>query len=199
MSYSLSLSSQNQGQLQKEKEFNQAVEQYRNRLLGFVKSRINNLDDAEDLVQDVFLQLLNSYDLVEPVRNIGSWLYAVARNKIIDRYRKKRPLSFSQLKNESDDETEAYFIDTLVNTGDRTSPLNALFEKEFFEHLSKAIGKLASKQREVFVAHELDGKSFKEISAESGVNINTLLSRKRYAILELRKALAEHYQEFSNN
>jgi len=183
--------------LQREKDIANTVNKYRNRLLGFIKKRVSNLDDAEDLVQDVLLQFINSYDLLDPIRNAGSWLFTVARNKVVDFYRKKRPTSFNQILRETDGARETFSADLLQAGTSADNPHEELLKSIFWDALHKALSEMPRKQRDVFVAHELEGKSLKEISEASGINQNTLLSRKRYAVAFLRSRLSGYSEELN--
>lgn len=183
--------------LQREKDIANTVNKYRKRLLGFIKKRVSNLDDAEDLVQDVLLQFINSYDLLDPIRNAGSWLFTVARNKVVDFYRKKRPTSFSQILREIDEDREASAADLLQSGSSADNPHEELLKSILWDALYKALAEMPSTQRDVFIAHELEGKSFKEISEASGINQNTLLSRKRYAVEFLRSRLSGYSEELN--
>lgn len=173
----------------------QTVLQERSRLLNFIRKRVPDDADAEDLVQDVFLQYANHYDLVSPIRQVTSWLFTVARNKIIDFYRKKRPITLSQLSHPraAEDEDAPYLEEIYFE--DATDPGQVLLRQSVWEALQEALADLPAGQRDVFVWHELEGRSFKEIAAETGIPVNTLLSRKRYAVLQLRTRLQEVYDE----
>lgn len=185
--------------LTKQQVLQHAVQQERSRLLNFIRKRVPDDADAEDLVQDVFLQLANNYDLVNPIRQVTSWLFTVARNKIIDFYRKKRPINMSQLavpQTAADEEApyleEIYFEDT-------NDPSQELLKQSVWEALSEALEELPEDQRQVFIWHELEGRSFKTIAEETGVSVNTLLSRKRYAVIRLRERLQQVYDELLND
>ena len=186
---------QRRNTLQREKDIADTANKYRKRLLGFVKNRVSNLDDAEDLVQDVLLQFINSYDLVDPIRNAGSWLFTVARNKIVDFYRKKRPAAFSHMGGAGGESETDSLGDQLQRPGSTGNPHDELLKTSLWDALYLALEEMPPAQRDVFVAHELEGKSFSEISEESGINKNTLLSRKRYAVQFLRSRLAGFQEE----
>mgnify|MGYP002152289765 CR=1 FL=1 len=185
--------------LTKQQVLQHTVQQERSRLLNFIRKRVPDDADAEDLVQDVFLQLANNYDLVNPIRQVTSWLFTVARNKIIDFYRKKRPINMSQLaapQTAADEEApyleEIYFEDT-------NDPGQELLKQSVWEALSEALEELPEDQRQVFIWHELEGRSFKAIAEATGVSVNTLLSRKRYAVIRLRERLQQVYDELLND
>jgi RNA polymerase sigma factor (sigma-70 family) len=164
------------------------------RLRSFVRRRVADAADAEDILQDVFFELVESYRLPRPVEEVGAWLFRVARNRITDFFRKKRPLAFADLgaHAEDDDPTD---IAELLPSAD-AGPEAAYARGVLLEELDAALAELPREQREVFVAHEIEGRSFKDLAAERGESINTLLSRKRYAVLHLRSRLADIYDEF---
>lgn len=174
----------------------ETVRKERSRLLEFIRRRIPDRDEAEDLVQDVFYELTEAYQLAKPIERVASWLYAVARNKITDWYR--RPAYARTVSLESPlvgDEDDALLLADLLPSGDGTAP-DDLMRDTVMEALSEALGELPPEQREVFVRHELDGQPFREMSEELGVSVNTLLSRKRYAVLYLRERLRNLYEEW---
>ena len=166
----------------------------RGRLLNFIKSRVRDADQAEDIMQDVFFQLINAYDTIESLEKQTSWLFTVARNKITDFYRKKKPVSLNSVQTE--EEPEVWLENIMPDL--ESLPDNVYLKNIIWETLEAALEALPQKQREVFVAHEFENKSFKEISAETGVSVNTLLTRKRYAILFLREQLNELYEELKS-
>ncbi len=164
----------------------------RPRLFRFIRSRVRTTEDAEDILQDVLYQLVESYSVTEPIEKLTSWLFRVARNKIIDWYRKKKPESMPHDENH---QGELMNLEEILF--DRSMDPERLYSRSLvWSELSGALDELPEEQREVFVMHELEGKSFKEIAGETGEPINTLLSRKRYAILALRRQLQELYDEF---
>lgn len=166
-------------------------EQYKKekfKLFKYIRSRVNTDEDAEDVLQDVFYKAANNFDAIEPLNSITSWLYTVAKNRIVDVFRKKKELIESDLYLGEDDLTlEEIIEDSGISVDDE------LTEKMVNEQIEKAIGNLPEKQRKVFIAHELDGLSFKEISEITGDSVNTLLSRKRYAVRALRNQLEDLY------
>ncbi|HTK82172.1 MAG TPA: RNA polymerase sigma factor [Bacteroidota bacterium] len=163
----------------------------RRRLFDFIRRRVRTDEDAEDILQDVFLQLTSSYNVTAPIEQLTSWLFTVARNRIIDWYRKKRPASFSG--NEDPEEGPVNLEEILFDPGQH--PDDIYDRSLFWRELADALDELPDEQREVFVMHELEGKSFKEIAEQTGEPVNTLLSRKRYAILHLRERLRELNEE----
>ena len=172
----------------------QTVTAERNRLFNFIKKRVADPGDAEDILQDVFYQLWQGYDTIENVERITSWLFRVARNKIIDRYRKLKPTPFSEIERiRSGDEAPLLLADVIGDTS--TSPDDVYTRELIWESIEEVLAELPKSQREVFVWHELEDLSFREMSERTGDSINTLLSRKRYAVNYLRKRLQNLYNE----
>jgi RNA polymerase sigma factor (sigma-70 family) len=169
----------------------------RNKLLSFIQKRVPDRDEAEDILQDVFYQFIESYRLMKPVEQAGAWLYRVARNRITDRFRKKKPERFSTLAGGRDENDEPLMLADLLPT-DLDSPETKIMNEMLMEELTDALEQLPKAQKEIFIQHEVEGKSFAEISKETGESINTLLSRKRYAIIFLREKLKNVYTEFMN-
>ena len=179
---------------QRERTITDWFGQYSRRVLAFVRSKINDFEAAEDAAQDVWLQLTRQPDL-EDIEQVGNWLFTAARNRVTDYYRKKRPVPFSQIATENadnesfDDEglADDLFADHWL---DDNLPDTLLESQEFWEELDRVLATLPAAQREVFVAHELEEVPFREMAERTGIPINTLLARKRYAVLRLR----EHFQ-----
>lgn len=171
------------------------VRKEQGRLLAFIRNRVSDRQDAEDILQDVFVQFVNGYQAIESLEKATSWLFQVARNKIIDKYRKKKPLSFSdvQLTNNQNGEPPILLEDILPDLAN--NPEQDYFKEVIWEKIEEALSELPIEQRRVFEAHEFEGKSFQLLQDKLHVSMNTLLSRKRYAILHLRKRLNELYQE----
>ena len=164
----------------------------RKRLLGFIKRRVRNESDAEDIVQDVFYQLAVSYSVTEPIEKLTAWLFRVARNKIIDWYRRRNP---EAVPSETQEGEGPLTLEDILFDADQDP--DRLYERSMvWTELAVALDDLPEAQREVFVLHELEGRSFKEIAEITGDPINTLLARKRYAVLYLRERLKELYDEF---
>jgi len=161
------------------------VNDYRRRLLGFIRKRVTNEADAEDILQDVFYQLLGNK---EPIDQVASWLFTVARNKIIDSKRKKQPLSTDFLFSNTEDDEMGEWMNILLD--DSSNPETVYLRNLFQETLKEALNELPEDQKQAFVLNELDGIPFKQISDETRIPINTLISRKRYAVLYLREKLA---------
>jgi RNA polymerase sigma factor (sigma-70 family) len=165
------------------------------RLRNFIRRRVPDPSDAEDIVQEVFYELVEANRLLMPIEHVTGWLFRVARNRITDLFRKKKPESFSDAAIE-DEDGELLQIEDLLPSPD-AGP-EALYARNLLlDELELALDELPEEQRDVFVAHELQGRSFKEIAAKTGVSVNTLLSRKRYAVLHLRRRLRSIYDEFT--
>jgi RNA polymerase sigma factor (sigma-70 family) len=172
-----------------------AVEQEQARLRAFIRRRVPDQGDAEDILQDVFYELVHAYRLLQPIEQVGAWLFRVARNRITDRFRKKQSVSSSDLQAISED-GKTLSLEDLLPSSD-AGPEAAYARSLLFDELGDALDELPNEQRLVFVAHEIEGLTFKQIAAETGVGVNTLLSRKRYAVLYLRQRLEEIYYEFT--
>ncbi len=183
------------------RQIQETVRRERGRLLAFIRRRIPRPEDAEDIAQDVFYELTEMFRLMKPVEQIASWLFTVARNKITDRYRKKKPVLLEDVFTfkSSADEDKAYLLDELLPAADVRSADVEMMRETIMEALMEALDELPAEQRDVFVQHELEDKSFKEIAEETGVTLNTLLSRKRYAVLYLRERLKSLYDDLLSN
>ncbi len=160
----------------------------RTRLKQFIARRVSDQGDAEDILQDVFFEFIEASRLSACIEQVGAWLFRVARNRIIDRFRKRReePLR-GQDQSGSGDEEDGF----AVIPGSSAGPEADLMRLDLFEALYQALAELQVEQREVFLAHEIDGLTFKQLAATTGLSINTLLARKRYAVLHLRKRLGD--------
>jgi len=165
------------------------------RLRNFIRRRVTDEAEAEDILQDVFYELIEAYRLVKPIEQAGAWLFQVARNRIIDRFRKKKPEPLSTGQNPEAEESDSLSLEELLPSPD-AGPEAAYARSILLEELDAALDELPEEQREVFLAHEFDGISFKELSAETGVSVNTLLSRKHHAVLHLRRHLQSIYDDF---
>jgi RNA polymerase sigma factor (sigma-70 family) len=165
------------------------------KLRNFIRRRVPDPSDAEDIVQEVFYELVEANHLLMPIEHVTGWLFRVARNRITDLFRKKRPEGFSDAAIE-DEDGELLRIEDLLPSSD-AGPEALYVRSVLLDELELALDELPEEQRDVFVAHELEGRSFKEMAAESGVSLNTLLSRKRYAVLHLRERLQSIYDEFT--
>ena len=182
---------------EQDRQISEAVEQQRGRLLNFIRSRVPDPNDAEDILQDVFYELVEANRLLMPIEHVTGWLFRVARNRIIDLFRKKRPENFSDVAfAHEDDEGELLRLEDLLPSVD-ASPEALYARSVLLDELELAVEELPEEQRQVFIAHELEGHTFKQIAAETGVNVNTLLSRKRYAVRHLRQRLQDIYDEFT--
>src|SRR5579862_4062618 len=164
------------------------------RLRSFVRRRVGDAADAEDILQDVLAELVESYRLPRPVEQVGAWLYRVARNRIADFFRKKRPQSFTDAA--PGDGEDAVRFEELLPSSDG-GPEAAYARRVLLEELDAALAELAPEQRDAFIANELEGERFADMAARTGVPLNTLLARKRYAVLHLRERLQEIHDEFT--
>lgn len=182
---------------EQDRQISEIVAEERSRLRNFIRRRVPNSSDVEDILQEVFYELVEANRLLMPIDHVTGWLFRVARNRITDLFRKKKPEAFSDTApNKPGDEDDALVrIEDLLPSPD-AGPEALYFRHVLLDELQLALDELPDEQRAVFVAHELEGRSFKELSAESGVNLNTLLSRKRYAVLHLRERLQSIYDEF---
>ncbi len=191
MVHAITLEKQPSGNLAAEQTFRTE----RKRLFDFIRRRVRTEEDAEDILSDVFYQLISSYSVTEPIEKMTSWLFTVARNKIIDWYRKKRPES---LPRDLNDPSLPLNLEDILY--DPTQNPDQVYARSLvWTELAEALDELPEEQKQVFVMHELEGKSFKEIAEITGEPQNTLLSRKRYAVLYLREQLQELYDEFEFN
>jgi len=169
------------------------VRRERGRLRSFILRRVRDAAEAEDVLQEALYELVFAYRLMQPVEQAGAWLMRVARNRIIDRFRKRRPELLGDLAADWEEEDSA--LETLLPVVE-DGPDAVVIRELLMEELERALQELPAEQREVFIAQELEGASFKELSARWGVGINTLLSRKRYAVLRLRERLRAEYEEW---
>jgi len=181
--------------LEPDQRISEVVEREQSRLRRFIRRRVPDPRDAEDVLQDVFYELVEANRLLMPIEHVTGWLFRVARNRITDLFRKRRPESFgdSALPDEGD---ERLGLEDLLPSPD-AGPEALYARNVLLDELERAVGELPAEQREVFVAHELEGRSFKAMAEETGVSVNTLLSRKRYAVLRLRERLQGVYEEFT--
>ncbi|HVN77290.1 MAG TPA: RNA polymerase sigma factor [Thermoanaerobaculaceae bacterium] len=171
------------------------IAEERSRLRNFIRRRVPNEADAEDLLQDVFYEVVEAYRLTEPVQRWGAWMFTVARNRVTDFFRRRRlEPSASEPVAVSEEGDELHLEDVLPSPD--AGPAEVYARGVLLRELEEALGELPEEQREVFIAHEIEGASFKEIAARTGVNVNTLLSRKHYAVLHLRRRLRAIHDEF---
>lgn len=180
---------------EQDQRISETVKREQSRLRNFIRRRVADRRDAEDILQDVFYELVEANRLLMPIDHVTGWLFRVARNRIIDLFRKKRPESFSDVAVANEDGELLRLEDLLPSPEDGPAALYA--RHVLLEELELAIDELPEEQREVFIAHELEGRSFKEIARDTGVSVNTLLSRKRYAVLRLRERLRSIHDEFT--
>jgi RNA polymerase sigma factor (sigma-70 family) len=180
---------------EQDRRISEVVRRERSRLGNFIRRRVPDPRDAEDVLQDVFYELVEANRLLMPIDHVTGWLFRVARNRITDLFRKKRPERFSDVVFADEDDELRQFEDLLPSPDAGPEALYA--RHVLLDELAAAIDELPEEQRAVFVAHELEGQSFKEIARDTGVNVNTLLSRKRYAVLRLRQRLQSIYDELT--
>jgi RNA polymerase sigma factor (sigma-70 family) len=181
--------------LEQDRRISDTVTRERSRLLAFIRHRVPDPRDAEDILQDVFYELVEANRLLMPIQHVTGWLFRVARNRITDLFRKKTPERFSEAAI-PDENGEMLRLEDLLPSPD-AGP-DALYARSvLLEELEAAISELPKEQREVYVGHEIEGRNFNDMAAETGVSVNTLLSRKRYAVRHLRERLQDVYNEFS--
>ena len=180
---------------EQDQRISDVVKREQSRLRNFIRRRVPDPRDAEDILQDVFYELVEANRLLMPIEHVTGWLFRVARNRITDLFRRKQPESFSNTALKDEDDELLRFEDLLPSPDAGPEALYA--RSLLLDELELAIGELPQEQREVFVAHEFEGRSFKQIAAETGVSVNTLLSRKRYAVLHLRERLQSIYDAFT--
>jgi RNA polymerase sigma factor (sigma-70 family) len=179
------------------------VRRERARLVNFIRRSVRDRTDAEDILQDVLHEFVEAYRLPEPIEQAGAWLFRVARNRIVDRFRKKREQPLSELAGEGHnergfdvgDDDGPYRLDLALPSPD-AGPEAQYARRRLLDALQQALAELPENQREVFVAHEIEGLSFKALALQTGAPVNTLLARKRYAVLQLRSRLQTVYDEF---
>jgi len=171
----------------------EAMQREEPRLRSFIRKRVLDTSDAEDVLQDVFYELISAYRMMKPVEQVTAWMFRVARNRITDLFRRRKTVSLSEPVNADEDGTETF--EDLLPSAD-AGPDAVFARGVLLEALEDALEELPAAQREVFLAHEVAGQSFAEMSEETGVSVNTLLARKRYAVLHLRKRLQEMDEEF---
>ncbi len=180
---------------EQDQRISEEVRRERGRLWRFIRTRVRNETDAEDILQDVFYELVETYRLMKPVEHAGAWLFQVARNRIIDMFRERKPESLETEFQGNTEEGKRLALEDLLPSPD-AGPEAAYARTVLLEEIDAALDELPEAQRAIFVAHELEGRSFKDLAAETHISINTLLSRKRYAVLHLRERLQAIYDEF---
>jgi len=181
--------------LEQDERISEVVKREGSRLRNFIRRRVADPRDVEDVLQDVFYRLVEANRLLMPIDHVTGWLFRVARNRITDLFRKKTPELFSDTA-VAGEEGELLQIEDLLPSPDAGQEA-LYFRNLLLDELELALDELPDEQREVFIAHELEGRSFKELAAETGVSVNTLLSRKRYAVLHLRGRLQSIHDEFT--
>jgi len=179
-------------QREQDRQISEAVEREQPRLRNFIRRRVADDNDVEDILQEVFYELVEAYRGTHPVELASAWFYRVARNRIIDLFRKKKPESLNETIS-GEEGVDLHFEDLLPSLD--AGPDAVYARTVLLEQLDDALDELPDEQREVFIAHEIEGRSFKELAEETGLSINTLLSRKRYAVLYLRERLQDIYDE----
>jgi RNA polymerase sigma factor (sigma-70 family) len=180
---------------QQDQQISDAISRERSRLRNFIRRRVADPGDAEDILQDVFYELVEVYRMMKPVEQVTAWMFRVARNRITDLFRRKRREALRSEPDALTEDGEVRRLDELLPSPD-AGPEAAYARRVLSEELDDALDELPEEQREVFIAHELMGYSFKELAQRSGVSVNTLLSRKHYAVLHLRQRLQAIYEEY---
>jgi RNA polymerase sigma factor (sigma-70 family) len=188
------MSSLDQLTAEQDQSIAQAMERDGGRLRSYIRKHVVDLEAAEDILQEVFVELVEAYRLLKPIEQVSGWLFRVAKNRIIDRFRGRKLESLSQPKYGEDDDV-AVSLEDLLPSPD-SGPEAAYTRNVLLDEIDEALEEMPPEQRSVFIAHEWEGYSFKELSAETGVSVNTLLSRKHYAVLHLRSRLQSIYEEF---
>ncbi len=180
---------------EQDQRISDAIDRDKTRLRNFIRRRVADPRDAEDVLQEVFYELVETYRLMKPIEQVGAWLFRVAHNRIIDLFRKKKPEASTNDPVVAED-GEFLTLEDLLPSPD-AGPEAAYARMILLEELEDALEELPEEQREVFIAHEIEGRSFKELAVETGLSVNTLLSRKHYAVIRLRERLREVYEEFT--
>ena len=183
---------------EQDRRISEAMAREQGRLRAFIRRRVADARDAEDILQDVFYELVLAYRLMKPVEHVSAWLFRIARNRITDLFRKKKPDALPDLPTAVAGEGETLSLEDLLPSRE-AGPEAAYARGVLLEELDAALDELPQEQREVFVAHELEGRSFRELAAETGLSVNTLLSRKHYAVLHLRRRLQRIYDELGSS
>ena len=182
---------------EQDQRISEAIARDKTRLRNFIRRRVADPSDAEDILQEVFYELVETYRLMKPIEQVGAWLFRVARNRIIDLFRKKKPDPSTNDPVVAED-GELVTLEDLLPSVD-AGPEAAYARTVLLEELEDALAELPDEQREVFLAHEIEGRSFKELAVETGLSVNTLLSRKHYAVIHLRERLRAVYDEFTKS
>ena len=180
---------------EQDERISEAIDRDKTRLRNFIRRRVADPSDAEDILQEIFYELVETYRLMKPVEQVGAWLFRVARNRITDLFRKRKPEASTNNPVVAE-EGEFLTLEDLLPSRD-AGPEAAYARIVLLEELEDALGELPEEQREVFLAHEIEGRSFKDLAVETGLSVNTLLSRKHYAVIHLRVRLRAVYDEFT--
>ena len=180
---------------EQDQRISEAIDREKTRLRNFIRRHVADPSDAEDILQEVFYELVQTYRLMKPISQVGAWLFRVARNRITDLFRKKKPEASTNDPAVAEDGESLTFEDLLPSQD--TGPEAAYARTVLLGELEDALEELPEEQREVFLAHEVEGRSFKELAVETGLSVNTLLSRKHYAVIYLRERLRAVYDEFT--
>ncbi|MDR3753038.1 MAG: sigma-70 family RNA polymerase sigma factor [Terracidiphilus sp.] len=179
---------------EQDRQISEMVAEQGSRLRNFIRKRVPNEADAEDLLQEVFSEVVEAFRLHDPIAEWSAWMFQVARNRIVDFFRRKQRWTYAGNPSPEPDEAEISLLDSLPSPD--AGPAEAYAQTVLLDALEEALDELPVEQREVFIAHEVDGESFKQIAARTGVSVNTLLSRKHYAVARLRSRLSGLYNEF---
>ncbi len=180
---------------EQDRQIAEIIAEERSRLRSFIRRRVPNEADAEDLLQEVFCEVVEAYRLMEPVQRWSAWMFKVARNRIVDLFRRKRPETSGTDPVAVSEEGEELLLEDVLPSPD-AGPAEAYARTVLLDELEDALAELPEEQRAVFLAHEVEGESFRRMAARTGVGVNTLLARKRYAVLHLRRRLQAIYNEF---
>ena len=180
--------------MEQDQRISEAIEREQTRLRNFIRRRVPDQEDAEDILQEVFYELIEAYRLMKPVERVSAWLFTVARNRITDLFRKQKPQSLSEPVG-AREEGDEFVLEDLLPSAD-AGPEAAYARGVLLDALDEALEELPQEQRDVFIAHEFEGRNFKELAEETGISLNTLLTRKHYAVLHLRRRLQAIYEDF---
>jgi|SRR5271155_4657056 RNA polymerase sigma factor (sigma-70 family) len=181
--------------VEQDQRISETIDREKPRLRNFIRRRVADPSDAEDILQEVFYELVETYRLMKPIEQVGAWMFRVARNRITDLFRKRKPDASTNDPIVGED-GEFLALEDLLPSPD-VGPEAAYARTVLLEELEDALEELPEEQRDVFLAHEIEGRSFKELAAETGLSVNTLLSRKHYAVIYLRERLHDVYDEFT--
>jgi RNA polymerase sigma factor (sigma-70 family) len=181
---------------EQDQRITETVERERARLRNFIRRRVADASDADDILQEVFYELVEAYRLMQPLEQVSAWLFRVARNRITDLFRKKKPQAFANDPIAFAEDGEPFSFEDLLPSPD-AGPEAVYARNVLLEEFENAVDELPSEQREVFIGHEIEGRSFKELAAQTGLSVNTLHLRKHYAVLQLRERLQSVYEEFT--